>query len=210
VARDAAFCFYYAENLRRLAEAGAELVFFSPLADAALPAGLHGLYLGGGYPELFAEALAANASLRGEIAQAGREGLPIYAECGGMMYLGRELTDLDDRAWPMAGLLPISTRMLKRLRTLGYREARFREDTPLGPAGTVARGHEFHYSEIAELTPAPGLTPAAYAASGREGALAECPALLTANTLASYIHLHFGSNPALAPALVERCRQPRG
>jgi cobyrinic acid a,c-diamide synthase len=210
VARDAAFCFYYEENLRRLAEAGAELVFFSPLADPALPPDLAGLYLGGGYPELFAEGLAANARLRGQIAKAGRAGLPIYAECGGMMYLGRTLVDLERRTWPMAGLLPLATRMLPRLRTLGYRAVTFNQDTPLGPAGTSARGHEFHYSEIAELTPAPGFMATAYAVSGREGALADCPALLTANTLASYVHLHFGSNPALAPALVERCRQHRG
>jgi cobyrinic acid a,c-diamide synthase len=210
VARDAAFCFYYEENLRRLAEAGAELVFFSPLADSALPPDLAGLYLGGGYPELFAEGLAANAKLRGQIAKAGRAGLPIYAECGGMMYLGRTLVDLERRNWPMAGLLPLATRMLPRLRTLGYREVSFRQDTPLGPAGTIARGHEFHYSEIDDLTPAPGLATTAYAVAGREGALADCPALLAGNTLASYVHLHFGSNPALATALVERCRQYRG
>jgi cobyrinic acid a,c-diamide synthase len=127
-----------------------------------------------------------------------------------MMYLGRTLVDLERRTWPMAGLLPLATRMLPRLRTLGYRAVTFNQDTPLGPAGTSARGHEFHYSEIAELTPAPGFMATAYAVSGREGALADCPALLTANTLASYVHLHFGSNPALAPTLVERCRQHRG
>ncbi len=210
VARDRAFCFYYEENLRRLAEAGAELVYFSPLADSALPPGMDGLYLGGGYPELFAETLAANAGLRREIAERGRDGLPIYAECGGMMYLGRELFDLEGRSWPMAGLLPMATRMLPRLRTLGYREATFTRDTPLGPVGARARGHEFHYSEICALSPTPDLEPLAYAVGGREGALTDCHALLMKNVLASYVHLHFGSNPALAPALVARCRENKG
>ncbi len=91
VARDAAFCFYYPENLELLQAAGAELVFFSPLRDRSLPAGIHGLYLGGGYPELHAEALAANSSLRNEIREAAIAGLPVYAECGGLVYLGQGL-----------------------------------------------------------------------------------------------------------------------
>jgi len=207
VARDQAFCFYYAENLRRLEQAGAKLVFFSPLIDQALPPGLGGLYLGGGYPELFAERLAANRSLAGEIAAVGRAGMPIYAECGGMMYLGQELGDLEGRAWPMAGLLPESTRMLPRLASLGYCALRLRQDTILGPAGTEARGHEFHYSEIVAGGPGEQGLVDAYQVSrpGRGGG--QPWGLSQDNILASYVHLHFGSNPELAPNLVESARQ---
>ncbi len=210
VARDRAFCFYYQENLRRLAEAGAELAFFSPLAGEALPPGTRGLYLGGGYPELYAARLAAHRELAGEIVRRGRAGMPIYAECGGMMYLGRELEDLEGRRHPMAGLLPLAFRLLPRLRSLGYREVRFARSTPLGPAGTVARGHEFHYSEPVPEPLAGGLDPEAYRAAGREGRLADCRGFMLANTLASYVHLHFGSHPGLAPHLVAACRAWRG
>jgi cobyrinic acid a,c-diamide synthase len=206
VARDQAFCFYYPENLRRLEAAGAELVYFSPLRDRELPPNLHGLYLGGGYPELHAEALAANQRLSRQIAQLGRQGLPIYAECGGMMYLGREVVDLEGRRWLMAGLLPLNFAMLPRLRSLGYREVVFQKDTPLGAAGAKARGHEFHYSEISGHQPDNVIDDGAYQASGRRGPQDDCRGYLRGNVLASYVHLHFGSNPALAPALVNCCR----
>jgi cobyrinic acid a,c-diamide synthase len=205
VARDQAFCFYYPENLRRLEAAGAELVLFSPLSDRQLPPDLHGLYLGGGYPELHAEALAANQGLSRQIAQLGRQGLPIYAECGGMMYLGRDVVDLEGRRWLMAGLLPLSFAMLPRLRSLGYREVVFQKDTPLGAVGSKARGHEFHYSEINGHHPDPALDDSVYQASGRRGPQDDCRGYLRCNVLASYIHLHFGSNPALAPSLVDCC-----
>lgn len=206
VARDRAFCFYYQENLRRLEAAGAELVFFSPLRDRALPPGVTGLYLGGGYPELFAAQLAENQGLRRQIAHLGRAGLPIYAECGGMMYLGRGLIDQAGRRWPMVGLLPVEFRMLPRLRSLGYREVRFRRATPLGPAGTVARGHEFHYSEVCGQQKDPELEEAVYQARGSRGAVPDCRAYARGNLLASYVHLHFGSNPALAENLVAACQ----
>lgn len=203
VARDRAFCFYYQENLRRLERAGAELVFFSPLADRALPPGLSGIYLGGGYPELFAPELAANQEMRAALADFARRGGVIYAECGGMMYLGRALLDQDGRRHPMCGVLDLETRMLPRLKALGYREVRFGADTPLGPAGTVARGHEFHYSE---LTASPRGVDQVYRARGRRGEEPGCLGLLAGNVLASYVHLHFGSNPELATALVDSCR----
>jgi cobyrinic acid a,c-diamide synthase len=210
VARDKAFCFYYRENLRRLQEAGAELVFFSPLADKALPEGVAGVYLGGGYPELFAPALSANRELGDDLRRAQARGLPIYAECGGMMYLGRELTDLDNRRWPMAGLLPLASCMLPRLRGLGYRQVTFTRATPLGPAGSQARGHEFHYSEIIEMEHDRDMAADVYRAMGRQGPLDDCRGLLLGNTLASYVHLHFGSNPELASAFVRACREPKG
>lgn len=202
VARDAAFCFYYAENLRRLEQAGAELAFFSPLAGEGLPQGANGLYLGGGYPELFAEQLAG-CRLRAELPAVVAKGLTVYAECGGMMFLGRELSDLAGRRWPMAGVLGLATRMLPRLRSLGYREVTLTGSCPLGPAGTRARGHEFHYSELAGAPEGPGLGDGVYRAEGRLGPEPGTKGFLQGNLLASYVHLHLGSNPALAPALVD-------
>ncbi|MCK6521382.1 cobyrinate a,c-diamide synthase [Myxococcota bacterium] len=194
VARDAAFHFYYEENLDLLQEAGAELVEFSPLQDAALP-DVDGLYIGGGYPEEHREALAANASLRAEIrAFSG----VIYAECGGLMYLGERLDDT-----PMCGKLPLRTRMTGRLRSLGYREVTTTTDTPLGPAGTTFRGHEFHHSELVSVALSP-----AYRMTGRGGEGVEGWA--QGRVLGSYVHAHFGSNLGLARALVAACGARRG
>jgi len=205
VAHDNAFCFYYEENLRRLRDAGAELVYFSPLKDSVLPSDIHGLYLGGGYPELYACQLAENSGLAREIARLGRAGIPIYAECGGMMYLGRDLEDLEGKRWTMAGLLPLSFRMLPRLKALGYREVRLTVDGILGPFGTVAKGHEFHYSEISANHDGGELRDDLYQVRGRMGAEPQTRGFGVANSVASYVHLHFGSNPGLALALVQAC-----
>ena len=159
IARDAAFCFCYADLPALLAELGAEPVFFSPLADAAPPPGCAGLYFPGGYPELHAEALAANAPMLTALRGLARAGLPIYAECGGYIYLMREL-EAHGRWYPLTGLLPLACRLGDRLAALGYREA-----TPapgwlpegFAPAGRplTVRGHEFHYSRlIADTLPA--------------------------------------------------------
>lgn len=122
------------------------------------------------------------------------------------MYLGRELRDLDGQTWPMVGLLDLRFSMLKRLRSLGYREVVLTRDTILGPAGTTARGHEFHYSEVDDQADDPGLAKDAYQAQKREGPAPNTRAYTQANTLASYVHLHLGSNPDLAPNLVAACR----
>jgi cobyrinic acid a,c-diamide synthase len=202
VARDRAFCFYYPENLELLAQFGAELVPFSPLTDRELPENLHGIYLGGGYPELFAAQLAANEGLKRELAAQAAAGLPIYAECGGLMYLSQEIRDLEGNPHSMVGLLPLQVRMLKRLKALGYREITLRAAGLLGPAGTRARGHEFHYSEIAAET---GDLARLYHLTARQGAEAAPEGYSLMNILASYVHLHFGSNPEVARNLVQRC-----
>jgi cobyrinic acid a,c-diamide synthase len=203
VARDRAFCFYYPENLELLARYGAEIVPFSPLEDGELPGGLHGLYLGGGYPELYAEDLAANQSLKQALKEQAQGGLPIYAECGGLMYLAQELQDLEGKSFPMAGLLPLQVRMLPRLGALGYREVTLLAAGLLGPPGTKARGHEFHYSEIAAEPPD---LPRLYRLTPRQGGEATNEGYCLKNVLASYVHLHFGSNPELARHLVNSCR----
>ena len=207
VPKDQAFCFYYPESLRRLEAAGAELVYFSPINGESLPPGIKGLYMGGGYPELFASRLADNHRLREDVAHLGKQGMPIYAECGGMMFLGQTLEDLEGNLYPMAGLLPIRTRMLSRLKSLGYREVEFTKDTPFGPAGVKARGHEFHYSELSGIGGAPGFSRGVYRAAGRKGPLPGTMGFGLGNTLASYVHLHLGSNPELAPAFVDACRR---
>ena len=151
VARDEAFCFYYPDNLEWLERAGADLIFFSPLHDTQLPPNLQGLYLGGGYPEMHAQALAANSSMRAEVHTfVEQEGL-VYAECGGLMYLTRGLREADGRVLPFVGIYPTLVRMLPHLKALGYVEVT--SDTPTGPLlSGSARGHMFHYSELEEET----------------------------------------------------------
>ncbi len=197
VARDEAFCFYYPDNLDLLQEAGAELVPFSPLRDAQLPPEIDGLYLGGGYPELFAEQLSKNKGLLRHLRQAVTTGLPTYAECGGFMLLARYIDK-----WPMAGVFPARARMLEKRKALGYREVTLKAACPLGEAGTRIRGHEFHYSEM-EMAEA---VPSVYRMERRGGQPAGEEGYLVHNVLGSYVHLHFGSNPQIAQNFVEFCR----
>lgn len=197
VARDAAFCFCYPENLELLERAGAELVFFSPLAER-LPPKLAGLYLPGGYPELHVERLAANTGLFADLIAFVQAGAPIYAECGGLLLLTASLDGI-----PLAGILPAAARMLPKRQALGYREVTMTAATPLGPAGTVARGHEFHYSELAM----PAEVGRAYRLTDRSGQTCGEEGYLRRNVLGSYVHLHFASNPRLAENFVAACRR---
>lgn len=203
VARDEAFCFYYQDNLDLLTHFGAELCFFSPVRDSNLPANVSGLYLGGGYPELYARKLAENESLRREILAAAHRGMPIFAECGGFMYLANSI-EVERRNYPMVELYPFSTRMLPQRKALGYREVVLKEDCLLGPKGLKARGHEFHYSE---LIGDPGEVPDLFQLSSRKGIQVGTDGFMLDNTLAGYIHLHFGSNPAMAAHFVDSCRE---
>jgi len=206
VARDEAFCFVYEDNLRLLAEAGAAVVPFSPLRDPALPAGIAGLYLPGGYPELFAESLAANQGLLNEIRGQIEAGMPTYAECGGFIYLSQGMAGESGDAELLhrfVGVFPVVTRMLSRRRALGYREVELTADSILGPAGTVGRGHEFHYSE---MEPMPPEVERVYRVR-RGGVDLGTEGFRHRSCLASYIHLHFGSCPAMADAFVAGCRK---
>jgi cobyrinic acid a,c-diamide synthase len=200
LARDAAFQFYYAENLDLLRAAGAEIVEWSPLADAEVP-DVDGLYLGGGYPELHAEQLAGNAAVRKSIRRFAERGRPIYAECGGLMFLAESLEDVEGRVHPMAGLLPAAVRMREHGLTLGYAEVTLAAPTLLGPAGTVVRGQEFHASTLGPVPPA--ITRAYRVRAPGGGERAEGYAV--GRALLSYVHLHFASNPAVAAAFVEAC-----
>lgn len=199
IARDKAFCFYYEENLSSLADAGADLVAFSPLADARLPEGIQGIYLGGGYPELHAEGLAANVSMREAIRAWSAAGRPLYAECGGFMYLSRGIRDMEGRLHPMAGVYPVEARMQKGRASLGYREATLKAETLWGPVGTLLRGHEFHYSVI---DPMPEHVARCYRLNdGRE------EGYRVKNTLGGYLHLHWGAHPEVARNFVRSCEE---
>ncbi len=200
IARDAAFGFYYEDNLDLLRAWGAHLVEVSPLADQALPRDLDGLYLGGGFPELHAAALAANAAFRRGVVEAARSGLPIYAECGGLMYLAERLVDLQGTCHEMAGIVPgISVMQRARVR-MGYVKAMTLKASLLAPVGVPIRGHEFHWSSMDP----PDAQWAAYRVDG--GRLEGVIGGSVGNVLASYLHVHFGSDPSLAPRFVDACR----
>ncbi len=207
LARDEAFCFYYGENLRLLESEGGELVSFSPLRDRHLPEGLDGLYLGGGYPELHCEALSANRTMKKAVRTFVQEGGPVYAECGGFMYLMHAIGDLEGRTHRMAGVFPFEAVMEPRLRSLGYREVVTRRDSLLGTAGTVIRGHEFHYSRMTgEGAPVERI----YTVTGRLSGEQTAEGFSTGRVIGSYIHLHWGSNPEVPRAFVEACAGDSG
>lgn len=205
VARDKAFSFYYEDNFDLLRENGAETVPFSPLRDPALPPNLDALYLGGGYPELYADVLSRNAAMIAEICAFAESGKPIYAECGGMIYLGRALTTLDGQSCAMAGVLPIEFEMTPRLVHFGYVNVEFVEECLLGNQGTQVRGHSFHCSRALSGTPTPSAYRLKYSLSGRE----ELEGYQFRNVLASYVHLHFRGNPAMAASLVRAALRTR-
>ena len=204
VPSDHAFSFYYEDNLDLLREQGAEIVWFSPITDASLPSGLDALYLGGGYPELHAEQLSGNRQMLEEVRTFAASGRPVYAECGGMLYLSESLS-VDEDSYAMAGVLPLSMQMTDSLVLFGYVTVEFTEDCLLGRKGTVVRGHSFHHSRIASQGDVATNYHVQYSISGKE----ELEGFRQGNVLASYIHVHFRANPAVAENFVAAIRQAR-
>ncbi len=204
VARDKAFCFYYPDNLNILKKFGAKLIEFSPLNHDQLPENIDGIYLGGGYPEMYAKELSQNTGLLNQIRELSMSGMPIYGECGGFMFLCKSLSGMDGaQAYPMAGCFDFDVRMSKRLRSLGYREITLTSDTIIGQKGMKLRGHEFHYSSLQNPeTQAPGV----YQVSARDGQALCLKGYQVFNTLGSYLHVHFGSNEASAKGFVDACQ----
>jgi cobyrinic acid a,c-diamide synthase len=205
VAADEAFSFRYEDNIDLLRAAGATIAWFSPLRDAALTAGTRALYLCGGFPELYARQLSANQPMLAAVRAAAAAGLPIYAECGGLMYLTEAVVDAAGQEFPMVGALPGRSIMTERL-TLGYRIVRALEQSWLWRAGETIRGHEFHYSTWQAIPGALprlyGVEPDARQSEGRvEGAR-------VSNLLASYVHLHFLAMPELAARFVAAAAKP--
>jgi cobyrinic acid a,c-diamide synthase len=199
VARDRAFSFYYEDNLDLLRLAGADIIPFSPLTDSDLPSDTAALYIGGGYPEIYAAELAANDAMRRRLRETIAAGVPCYAECGGLMYLTEALVDNAGVRHPMANVLPGHAVMNGRWPHLGYTTARALRDTPLLRAGEEVRGHEFHYSAWEGV---PANAPRAYHLRDARGDSVP-DGYAKGNLLASYVHLHFGAMPALAARFVD-------
>jgi cobyrinic acid a,c-diamide synthase len=201
VARDVAFSFYYPENLEGLEQAGAELVFVSPTADEELPA-LDALYIGGGFPEIYAAELAANRAFRSALRRRIADGLPVWAECGGLMYLAQELL-VEGVARPMVGALPIHVEQTVRPQGHGYVAARVDSPNPFLAAGSVIRGHEFHYSRVTEgagaLRTVLAIDRGVGVGEGRDG-------VQVGSAVATYTHLHAAGVPEWAPAMVRAAR----
>lgn len=204
VAQDEAFNFTYQENIDLLRAAGAEIEYFSPLEDTALPKGTQGVILSGGFPEMYARKLSANEGMRQALQEAYAQSLPIYAECGGLMVLTRSITDFDGREHPMFGLIPGRSLMTKKL-NMGYRLARAASDSWLMHKGEEVRGHEFHYSSWedcpVDLPPACILIPP----NGKGEPKPE--GVCTGSLWASYVHLPFWTKPELALRFANRCRE---
>lgn len=202
VVRDAAFGFYYQENLEALANFGAELVYCSALADERLPA-VDALYLGGGFPETHAARLEANASFRDSVRAAAEEGLPVYAECGGFMYLGQRLI-VEGRAYAMAGVLPLDFELHPKPQGHGYSRCRVVADNPFLPRGLEFRAHEFHYSR--PLWRGRGSPRFAYQVLRGKGIAGERGGLLWGRVLATYHHVHCLGLEPWAAGLVAAAR----
>ena len=194
VARDRAFSFYYEDNLDLLRQNGAALIPFSPMHDSSLPPGLDALCLGGGYPELHAAALSHNQSMHASIRDFATLGRPVYAECGGMIFLSQRLKTHDGLTYPMAGVLPLEVEMTGKLVGFGYVTLELTRDCLLGAAGTSIRGHSFHYSRITHQSETSTSYRVEYSLSGR----VEDEGYAIGNVLASYIHLHFRAQPEIA------------
>lgn len=205
IARDEAFHFYYEDGLDLLRDLGAELIPFSPLRDRALPPDLDGLYMGGGFPEVYRQELTSNQAMRSAIREAIEQGMPVYAECGGLMFLTDAIVDPEGADWPMVGAIPVRARMQKRLASLGYATVDVQGETLLAGPGETLRGHEFHWSVIEER---PEGWPEAYQVTTRRGGTRP-EGFYRPNLLASYVHLHFAANPAAAQRLIENVRRYR-
>ena len=199
IALDKAFHFYYEDNLDALRDIGIELIPFSPLKDSQLPSNISGVIIGGGFPEMFAEELSRNTSMRESISKFAKRGGTIYAECGGLMYLSQAITDTKSNKFKMCAVLPFETTMNSKLRRLGYREVITSHDSILGPAGTKYRGHEFHWSSIVSNNEENNIKNAPYSycckTRGARGTKQwKETGCQVNNVYASYIHAHFSSN----------------
>ena len=202
VARDQAFCFYYQDNFDLFEQAGIDLVFFSPLRDTQLPEGIDGIYIGGGYPELYADQLSGNEEMRRRIKDWVDCGGPLYCECGGFMYMAKELIDLQGTHFSMAGVFPATIVMKDRLSRLGYKEVRLAGSCLLGKAGDQLFGHEFHYSTIQKIDTS--LVTVYQLQDGRK------EGYVVKNALGGYVHLHFGQSAKNVEFFYNFLRKRRG
>jgi len=208
IARDAAFQFYYQDLFDALENSGVEFRFFSPLNETELPAECNGLYLGGGYPEEHSEQLSTNHSMLNSISDFCNSGHPVYAECGGLIYLSQGLQE-KERSWPFVGILPCWTRMRSRRKRLGYIDVTLQRSTLLGVKDTQVRGHEFHYSELCtDPLQKPEWSTAYQVRINRDGSF-HAEGYCYGNVLASYIHLHLASNSHVLDSFVSALQRSR-
>lgn len=205
VAYDRAFHFYYPDNLDEIKLRGCDLILFSPLQDRNLPKDVDALYFGGGYPEEYAETLAKNCEMQEAVRQFAKRGLPLYAECGGLMYLTQGIETTQGKRYPMVGLLPVWSRMLPRLKSLGYVEVTLTNNSLWGERGAVLRGHEFHYSELAETVQNDPLWTTVYRMKRRRSEEIFTEGFQQNNVLASYVHLHWASQPRNVETFINQC-----
>jgi cobyrinic acid a,c-diamide synthase len=203
LAFDEAFNFYYQSNIDLLEAYGAEVKGFSPIHDKELPADIGGLYIGGGFPEMLPKELEANKHLRGVIKKAAEEGMPIYAECAGLMYLTDSITDFNGNSYDMAGVLNGKTLMTKKT-LVTYSLAEATRDTLLCRAGSQLRGHEFHNSIITDI---PSDAEFAYSMKMGEGTKDKKDGWMQYNVLASYMHIHFAQNPKIVKSFIANCKK---
>lgn len=201
VVRDKVFTFYYQDNIDALERQGARITYIDSVKDRCLP-DVDALYIGGGFPEVFAEELEKNEGLRMSIRDFCEEGGPVYAECGGLMYLGREII-VDGRRYEMVGFIPIETRMGKGLKALGYTIAETLKDNTISKRGDVLVGHEFHHSDIEVLEK----VNYAFAMQRGKGIAGQNDGILKGNTLAAYSHLHVLSHPRMIKHFLENAKR---
>ena len=201
VARDKAFSFYYQDNFDLLTKFGAELVFWSPLTDRSLPDDIHGLYFGGGFPEVFAQQLAANQNVLSQLQQIIATEIPVYAECGGLMYLCQKLIDLEGQSHSLLGIIPTTVTMQAKL-TLGYRKAIALQASSLVLPQQSLIGHEFHRSRLITNSHFPQ-----WQLQGvHKSSLVTNEGWNTNQVHASYLHLHWGANPEIPQRFIQSCR----
>jgi len=205
LAYDQAFHFYYNDNLDALESRGCELVRFSPIEDARLPEELNAVYFGGGYPEEYAQGLSENTSMLESVRRFASSGKTIYAECGGLMYLAQGIQSVDGASYELAGVMPGRTRMLTRLKSLGYVEVTLTRDSLFGTRGDVLRGHEFHYSELTGDPSQEEGWDAVYSLRRMRSDVPAAEGFQKGRTVASYVHMHFASRPGAVEHFVSVC-----
>jgi len=212
VAMDSAFSFYYRDNLELLELMGAELEYFSPIKDKKMPEGVDAVYFGGGYPEVFAEELSANAVMRKDVRERLHKGLPAYAECGGLMYLCRTMKDMRGNAFDMAGVIPAHCEMTGKLQRFGYVDVNITDECILGKSGFTTRAHEFHYSVLNPYKSGLQDMRSCYEVvkKKREGSNIWKDGWKIKNTLAGYPHIHFWSNPDFARRFIDAALASKG
>ena len=201
IAKDKAFNFYYQDNLDILEVLGARLVEFSPLKDKSLPPGIDAMYIGGGYPELFSAQLSANRRMREAVSGYAKKGLPIYAECGGLMYLVKNIISFEGKSFPMAGVFNCAAVMADKRQALGYIEIEVKKDNILSRKGDKIRAHTFHWSYLKNLSK--DIRFAYKVTKGKDRVYED--GLIKDNVLASYAHLHFASHINFAKNFIKSC-----